>query len=69
MSLPLPCRCGASKGYVDFLETANRGLCNCRDDGRYRQTPFFSTDDETTIVQPEILGPGRLEELRSPARP
>lgn len=31
MSHSLKCRCGTLQGYVDALETANRGICYCRD--------------------------------------
>lgn len=44
-------------------------LARARFDGSYRQTPFFNADDGTPIVQPEILSPARLEELKHPGQP
>lgn len=44
-------------------------VARARLDGSYRQTPFFNADDGTPIVQPEVLSPGRLEELKSPVQP
>ncbi|MDZ7841878.1 MAG: DUF6151 family protein [Gammaproteobacteria bacterium] len=31
MSFALQCHCGTLQGHVDCLETANRGICYCRD--------------------------------------
>lgn len=40
----LKCRCGTLQGYVDRLETANRGICYCRDCQAFAR--YLGRDDE-----------------------